>query len=76
MGKHRIITGIVVVMAVIGLAGCSNSGAEYDDPNTGLLESHVFITRDGRRIECAAINASYAGGVSCDWEHPLAGKEQ
>lgn len=75
MGKHRIITGIVVVMAVIGLAGCSNSGAEYDDPNTGLLEFRVFITKDGRRIECAT-TGSCRGGVSCDWEHPLVGKEQ
>lgn len=75
MGKRRIITGIVVVMAVIGLAGCSNSGAEYDDPNTGLLESRVFITKDGRHIECAT-TGDYRGGVSCDWEHPLVGKDQ
>ena len=63
----------LAALTVITLSGCV---WEPDNPNEGTgLHYEEFTTEDGRRIPCAVYKGYSSGGLSCDWEHPMEGKE-
>lgn len=74
MNTRRLAVAALAALMALTLGGCER---DADDPNSGTsLYYKEFITKDGRHIQCAAISGGHGySGLSCDWEHPLTGKE-
>ena len=73
---RRLVVAMLAILTIITLGGCSVR--EPDDPNKNTnLYYKEFITKDGRRIPCAAIvGGNGTSGLSCDWGHPITSKEK
>lgn len=65
---------IAVVAAAMLLVGCSSpdeGGAERGQityRGSEKLSERKAELSDGRTVTCISYKASYAGGLSCDWE--------
>ena len=86
MNKHtlRLATILLAATCLAGLTGCAvepegnatgqtiREAPSYRDQD---LEYKAVELPDGRDIECIIFSASKKGGLSCDWQHPVNGKE-
>jgi hypothetical protein len=59
---------VLALLAVLALAGCGAAEQELHQGDTrGVVETIEIERADGRKIECAVLNVSKGGGISCDW---------
>jgi hypothetical protein len=61
------------VLGIAAFAACGASASSADETNDGNPKDvyAIVVTVGGHQYNCAIYQGYKAGGLSCDWDHPI-----